>query len=320
MGNNELAALASRQLGLVTRRQALGELSRKTLGSRLATGRLEIVRRGVYRFAGSPAVPGQAQLAACLAAGPAAVASHRAAAQAWEMPGVLADGPELTVPWPQWPRLPGVRCHQTRHLPPSHCTVVGDVPVTRPARTLADLAPAVGTGFLARLVDSSLRRRITTLGELRSVEELLRVLSLRDVLDARQPGYHPGDSDRELDLARLLVQAGLPAPVPQHQVVAGDTVYLLDLSFPEVRLGVEFDGWDSHRTRSAFDHDRRRANALALAGWTLLSFTSASDSAEITATTAAAYDRCARDCAPSGGDIRGGGGGGVRGGRVGANR
>ncbi len=304
MGDLELAALAHRQLGLVTRRQALAHLSRKTVEFRLAARRLEVVRRGVYRFAGSPAVPGQAQLAACLTAGPSAVASHRAAAELWEMPGLRSDGPELTVPWPQWPRLPGVTSHQTRHLPTSHCAMVGPVPVTSPARTLADLAPSLGAGFLSRLVDSSLRRRITDLPGLRAVEDLLRVPPLRQVLDARTPDYHPGDSDREVDLARVLVQAGLPRPVPQHQVPVGRTVYVLDLAYPDVRLGVEYDGWAFHRTRTSFDHDRRRGNALALAGWTVLSFTSASDRREMATTTVAAYERAARAFPPSAGNSR----------------
>lgn len=312
MGDLELASLAHRQLGLVTRRQALGQLSRKTLEFRLAARRLEPVRRGVYRFAGSPESPGQALLAACLAAGPAAVASHRAAAELWEVPGVLADGPELTVPWPQWPRLPGVRSHRARHLPPSHCTVLDGVPVTTAARTIRDLAPTVGAGFLARMVDSSLRRRITTLGELRAVEDVAPVPTLGALLEARQPGYHPGDSDRELDLARMLVEAGLPQPVHQHQVAVGGTVYLLDLAYPAVQLGIEYDGWDTHRTRSAFDHDRRRANALALAGWTLLSFTSASACEEIVATSLAAYERAGRDCPPSAVKLRDPADGGVR--------
>jgi very-short-patch-repair endonuclease len=182
------------------------------------------------------------------------------------------------------------------------------VPTTTPARIICDLAPAIGRGFLGRLVDSSLPRRITTLSELRAVEDLLGVPSLRAVLEAREPGYHPGDSDREVDLARVLVEAGLPPAVPQHQVAVGGTVYLLDLSYPLVRLAIEYDGWDTHRTRSAFDHDRRRANALALAGWTLLSFTSASDRREIAATAAAAYERCGRDCPPSVVNVRDAGG------------
>ena len=207
MGDLELAAVAHRQLGPVTRGHALARLSRKTAAFRVASRRPEVVRRGVYRFAGSPAVPGQAQLAACLTAGPSAVASHRAAGL-WGMPGLRSDGPELTVPWARWPRLRGVTSDQTRHLPTSHCAMVGPVPVTSPARTLADLAPS--------LVDSSLRRRIS-----------------------------------------------------------------LDLADPDARLGVEHDGWDFHRTTTSFDHDRRRGNALALAGWTVLSFTSASDRGEM---------------------------------------
>jgi len=140
--------------------------------------------------------------------------------------------------------------------------VVGSVPVTGPARTVADLAASVGAGFLARLVDNSLRRRITTLPELRAVVDMRRIPSLRDILDARQPGYHPGDSDREVDLARVLVEAGLPRPVPQHQVAVGGTVYLLDLAYPDARdfppwAGNVRDGCD----RVAADGDRAAADS-----------------------------------------------------------
>jgi hypothetical protein len=36
---------------------------------------------------------------------------------------------------------------------------------------------------------------------------------------------------------------------------------------------IELDGWSAHGTRPAFHADRRRQNALVLAGWTLLRFT-----------------------------------------------
>ncbi|MFL5817627.1 MAG: endonuclease domain-containing protein [Conexibacter sp.] len=39
------------------------------------------------------------------------------------------------------------------------------------------------------------------------------------------------------------------------------------------RLVVEVDGWDAHKTRRAFQHDRTKANALANRGWTVLRFT-----------------------------------------------
>ena len=44
---------------------------------------------------------------------------------------------------------------------------------------------------------------------------------------------------------------------------------------------IEYQGWDSHRSRSAFDADYRRDRLLTLAGWSIPYFTSASSDAEI---------------------------------------
>ena len=296
MGEHELARIAARQLSLVTREQARDHLTREELEYRLSTGRLEVFRRGVYRFAGAAPSRWQAQLAACLAAGGSAVTSHWAAAELWGMPEVVASVPELTMPWPVWTRLPGVRAHQTRCLPDEHRTVRDSVPVTSAARTLADLSALAGHRFLGRLVDDGLRRRLITLDELRGVAALLGASGrrglpvLRHVLDLRQADFHPGDSPGEVELARVLTDAGLPAPVHQHQVVAGGRVYLLDLAYPDRRVGIEYDGWDAHRTRTAFDGDRARANDLALAGWTVLRFTSATPEHQIVAAVRSARD------------------------------
>ena len=263
---------------------------------RLSTGRLEVFRRAVYRFTGSAPSKWQPQLAACLAAGDSAVTSHWAAAELWGLPEAVASVPEITMPWPVWARLPGVRAHQTRCLPDQHRTVRDSVPVTTAARTLADLSALAGHRFLGRLVDDALRRRLTTLDELREVAALLTASGrrglpvLRQVLDLRQADFAPGDSPKEVELARVLTDAGLPAPVRQHQVLAGGRVYLLDLAYPDRRVGIEYDGWDAHRTRSAFDGDRARGNDLALAGWTVLRFTSATPEHQIVAAVRSARD------------------------------
>ncbi|MEA2704510.1 MAG: hypothetical protein QOD63_2455 [Actinomycetota bacterium] len=281
----------------MTRCQARDHLTREQLAHRLSTGRLEVFRRGVYRFTGSAPSRWQAQMAACLAAGESAVASYWAAAALWGMPETIATVPELTMPWPVWTRLEGVRAHQTRCLPESHRAIRHDVPVTSAARTLADLSALAGPRFLGRLVDDALRRRVVTLTELRAVAELLGasgrrgVPALRDALDARRAGFHVGDSIKETELVRLLTSAGLPEPVQQHQVLAGCRVYLLDLAYPDRRVGMEYDGWDAHRTRSAFDGDRSRANDLALAGWTVLRFTSATPEHQILAAVRSARER-----------------------------
>lgn len=48
----------------------------------------------------------------------------------------------------------------------------------------------------------------------------------------------------------------------------------MDLAWPERKVLVEFDG-NVHRDRKVFVDDLRRQNALVLAGWTVLRFTSA---------------------------------------------
>ena len=49
--------------------------------------------------------------------------------------------------------------------------------------------------------------------------------------------------------------------------------YLVDFAFPDIKLAVEIDGFGWHRDIQAFQHDRRRRNALVTSGWTVLNFT-----------------------------------------------
>jgi very-short-patch-repair endonuclease len=49
--------------------------------------------------------------------------------------------------------------------------------------------------------------------------------------------------------------------------------YELDLAFPAERIAIEVDGWAWHSDVERFRHDRRRQNALVLAGWIVLRFT-----------------------------------------------
>jgi very-short-patch-repair endonuclease len=57
----------------------------------------------------------------------------------------------------------------------------------------------------------------------------------------------------------------------------------IDLAYPARKLAIELDGWEFHRTRTAFDDDRFRANLLVASGWTLVRFTSRSTDEEIVA-------------------------------------
>jgi len=71
----------------------------------------------------------------------------------------------------------------------------------------------------------------------------------------------------------LLHQAGLLGWQLDVEVVLPTGRYRLDLAFVRERIAVEVDGWAWHSDVERFRADRRRQNALVLAGWTVLRFT-----------------------------------------------
>jgi very-short-patch-repair endonuclease len=97
---------------------------------------------------------------------------------------------------------------------------------------------------------------------------------LRELLEHRGD-TRPTESPLETRLARLLRRARLPRPVAQYEVVRdGAFVARLDFAYPELRVGIEVDGYRYHSSRSAWQRDIERANALARLDWKLLRFTS----------------------------------------------
>jgi very-short-patch-repair endonuclease len=61
--------------------------------------------------------------------------------------------------------------------------------------------------------------------------------------------------------------------LPQPEVNARVDRFVVDFLWAEPRLIVEVDGWESHRTRSAFEEDRARDARLKLLGSDVLRFT-----------------------------------------------
>jgi predicted transcriptional regulator of viral defense system len=184
---------------------------------RLRTGAWVAVRPGVYRIAGAPVTWHQRLMAACLASG--GVASHRAGAALWGLEGFEPGPVEVVVPGPARRRLAGVRVHRTRDLPRADVGEVDGIPVTRPARTLVDLASVAGGDRLEGALDSALRQQLVTVAyvdrRLAAIGSAGRpgVAALRELLAARTE-RKPAGSQRGNRLAQLAVAAGLPAACP----------------------------------------------------------------------------------------------------------
>jgi hypothetical protein len=295
-----LTTIGRHQHGLLTRAQILGVKSPSTLDRWIRAGRLEPVRRGIYRMAGAPRTWEQELLAACLAAGPEARASFRAAAALHRVEGFPRTGLELTHFGARPSPIDGVVMHETSVFEVGHVTRVDGVPVTSVARTLCDLTAVVRPWIVERAVDESLRRKIVRLEDITEVADRLagrgrlRCTVMRGILDRRRPGYDPGDSVPERRIADLLVRAGLPEPTLQHPAQLGGRRYRIDLCYPELRIAIEFDSWQFHSGRLSFDEDRARANDLVLLGFVVLHFTSKSSDQAIVDTVRAAIGRASR--------------------------
>ena len=116
---------------------------------------------------------------------------------------------------------------------------------------------------------------------------LLTVADLRGVLCGLPPGRGPGTVARAValvdpccgsvleSLLRVLLHVhGIRSPQAQLLVRArsGGVIGRVDFAWPDVGVVVEADGFAFHADRRRYRDDRRRGNALVLAGWRVLRF------------------------------------------------
>jgi very-short-patch-repair endonuclease len=130
------------------------------------------------------------------------------------------------------------------------------MPVTAPARTLIDLAAVLARSELARAVEKAQVLRLTTADRLQerlAVERGPAATILRAEL---RRGHEPSltRSEAEAAFLRLVRAAGLPHPEANVRIGG----YEVDFLWRPQRLAVEIDGFAYHRTREAFERDRRR--------------------------------------------------------------
>lgn len=283
VAEHDLYALAVAQLCVFTRVQALEAGCREGLiDRRLATGFWVRLHRCVYIRADAPRLPGQDVLAAVLACGAPAAASHRTAACVWGLEGVTSPRrPQVLTVAPRHLCVPGVVVRRSRTLRRPDIVVVGAVPTTSIPRTLIDLAGELDGDHLEDALDDAIRR-----GAVRA-ESLLRRLekgrtrgvpgvgTLRDLLLVRV-GRRVGESRPENALRRLLVKRGLGEPEVQYVVRDGRrrVVARVDLAYPDARIAIEYDGYRYHTGRKRYSRDSWRRVDLEEAGWVVRCFTS----------------------------------------------
>lgn len=272
----DLRAIAIERHGVVSIAEAAGcGCSRSALARAVERG--ELVRLAPRTLAVAGLVDDRSHLSAACLSELGAVASHRSAAVLFGLDGVDADVVEVTTRGDR--RSRHGRTHRSIDLLEGDVTVVDAVPTTDATRTCCDLGKVVGDDIVERAVESALRLGLTSLPRLRSrAERLARPgrsgpASLRRVLE-RRGRRAATESDLETLALQCLRSAGVPDPVVQLVVRhGGRSVARVDLAWPDELVYGELDGRSHHEAWADTVRDRRRQNALTLAGWMPLRFT-----------------------------------------------
>jgi very-short-patch-repair endonuclease len=262
-----IAEIAGKQHGVV----AINQLRRCGLGKRaiehrVAGGLLHRVHRGVYAVGHSALPPEARWMAAVLALGGGpreggavlehwgVAVSHRSALSLW---GLLPDnrGSSDVIVGGDGGRArrAGIRVHRSRTLVSDDVTLHRAVPVTTPARTIADLREAISTRRRGAISERELRKAI-------------RQASVLGLPIGRRDAKVRTRSDLEGDFLRLCRRRRLPHP--EVNVRIGP--YLVDFLWRERRFVVETDGYLYHRGEVAFQEDRARDLDLMSRGFEVL--------------------------------------------------
>lgn len=274
-----LGDFAANQRGLFSVMQAkhVGVSNAQLLRAE-AAGQLRRVRRGVYATPGIPPSPWEQIVSATLAAGPDAVVSHASAAAVHRFEYGGSGAVEITVRRGRRVRPCDVVVHRVIDLTAADVVKTRGVLVTSPSRTLVDLAGRLGPELSEKLLDEGLIARRWTVVQL--LECLYRARDNapgRDFLE-RLLRARGGDASADSVLEARAFRALAPLrPFEVHFTVGiAASVYVLDVAWPASKVAAEIVG-RAHRlaSLSAFDRERRKLNALGVAGWRICHLTAA---------------------------------------------
>ena len=280
-----LFALLARQHQVVTTRQllALGATN-DWIRWALADGRLIRLRRGVFALAGSVPSQYQALMAATLAAGQTAAASHMAAAWLWGAEQV-AQGPiELTTFDGQLHRLSGVVTHLSTLDPALAIRSRWGIPTVAAPLTIVQLARTRTPFFVERVAEDLVKKHCTNFGEILTWIDRAGGVPSPDLRDLCQRALEVGghdDSPPARKVGESMIAAGVPHFETDYHVSTPQGELFLDYAWPSPMVGLEYNGFRDHGTRVGFDRDARRGCHLGALGWRILSVTSAMTNDEI---------------------------------------
>lgn len=237
----------------------------------LASGRFRKLFYDVYVSADVPATAALRASAALGISPPGSHVSHHSAAQIWG--GIVPDQPLTHVSSPRLgtrSERQGVGSHQV--CAEAEVVTFARLRVSSPTQTFLELAAELTLVDLVVLGDSLVKKGRTTPGRLVEAALGWKGKGCRAARRAARLVRSGVDSPMETRLRLLMVFAGLPEPVVNHIVydARGVLSKRFDLSYPELRLIIEYDGRQHAEDERQWRRDIDRREELDTDEWRLI--------------------------------------------------
>jgi hypothetical protein len=168
------------------------------------------------------------------------------------------------------PKVKGIRAHRVRAG--QRATTHRGIPVTTVETTFLDLADALDLVDLVALGDSLVRRGLVTPQGL--VEAAASFKGRSQALARRAASFVRAEVDSAMEsrLRMLIVLAGLPEPVINPKIYWSDgrVRWRFDLSYPEFRLIIEYDGLQHREDPGQWATDVSRRDWMDAKQWRIV--------------------------------------------------
>jgi very-short-patch-repair endonuclease len=215
-------------------------------------------------------------MAAVLVSGSDAVLSHRSAAALW---GLREDSRAvIDVTTPHRSRSWRHICRHVSPTPPDEVTRKVEIPVTTVPRTILDLAATEPLDVVKALLrEMEFRELWDRLSLWDLIERYPGRRGIRRVTAALEGVKDEPSGERKSPLEErfgpFLRNHHLPPCRFNDPIAVGDKTFHVDCHWPGTNQIVELDGWQAHKSRSAFREDKARDRRLATAGYTVTHLT-----------------------------------------------
>lgn len=252
--------------------------SKQEILRRCWRGTLQRLHDGVYLVGAGPLTWQESILAAVLAGGTTACASHFSALRLWGLGNFSPDPLHVTVAYRTSVTAEGVTMHRTRRTVEQ--TIVDAVPVVSVEEALLGVAPKLTEKQLHQLLTSAWRRRLTTPKKLVNYlnqygvgvkgRKKLQPIAQLYVEYARGPGSE-AEADFLFEFYEALDAAGIERPELQHVIVVDDGRQRLvpDYVWSRRWKVIEMKGLEAHGNYFVQDEDNDREAMIRTAGYDL---------------------------------------------------